>query len=94
MSKYIHRLLLCILHGAHSWGNLKEIACLTSNNKNKNHASDILSLLEAVPKTSQVAKIHFQGHKKGKAHIIKCNQLADQDAKREAKEGDYQAMTE
>ena len=76
-------------HGA-IW---KEIVLLTSNN-DINHASEILSLLEAVPKPSQVAKIHLPGHKKGKTHIIKGNQLADQDAKREAKDGDYQAMIE
>ena len=65
---------------------------LTSNNKGTKHASEILSLLEAVHNPSQVAVMHCPGHQKGETHIIKGNWLADQAAKKAAKEGNYQAM--
>ena len=61
-------------------------------NKDIKHASEILSLLQAVHKPSQVAIMHCPGHQKGESHIIKGNLLADQAAKKAAKEGDYQAM--
>lgn len=75
-------------HGA-IW---KERGLLTSNSKDIKHASEILSLLEAVLKPSQVAVMHCPGHQKGETHITKGNRLADQAAKKIAKAGDYQAI--
>ena len=66
---------------------------LTSNNKDIKHASEILSLLEAVHKPSQVALTHCPGHQMGETHITKGNRLADQAAKKVAKAGDYQAIS-
>ena len=77
----------------HAHGTIwKERGCLTLNNKDIKHASEILSLLETVHKPSQVAIIHRPGHQKGETRIMKGNQLADQAAKKAAKEGNCQAM--
>ena len=73
----------------HAYGAIwKERELLTSNSKYIKHASEILSLLEAVHKPSQVATKHCQGHQKGETHIIKGNLLADRAAKKAVKEGD------
>ena len=63
----------------------KEI--LISNNEDLKHASEILSLFDAVHKPPQVAIMHFPGHQKGKAHLIKGNLLSDQAIKKVAKVG-------
>lgn len=51
----------------------KEKGLLISNNEDLKHASEILSLFEAVHKPPQVAVMHFPGHQKGNAHLIKGN---------------------
>ncbi|XP_054028506.1 uncharacterized protein LOC128898475 [Dryobates pubescens] len=70
-------------HGA-IW---KERGLLTSQGKGIKHAEEILRLLEAVQKPSKVAIMHCKAHQKGNTGQERGNRLADEPAKRVAREG-------
>ena len=57
---------------------------MTAWEKEIKNKKEILQLLEAVWKPSQVAVIHCKGHQRGTDPISKGNQLADQAAKEAA----------
>ena len=59
----------------------KERGLLTAGGKEIKNKKEILQLLEAVWKLSQVAVIHCKGHQRGTDPISKRNRLADQAAK-------------
>ena len=59
----------------------KERGLLTAGGKEIKNRKEILQLLEAVWKPSQVAVIHCKGHQRGTDPISKGNRLADQAAK-------------
>ncbi|XP_068005860.1 protein NYNRIN-like [Melanerpes formicivorus] len=70
-------------HGA-IW---KERGLLISQGKGIKHAEEILRLLEAVQKPSKVAIMHCKAHQKGNTGQERGNRLADETAKRVAREG-------
>ena len=75
-------MLFLVLH-AHAaiW---KELGYLTARNSPIKYGPQILSLLEAVLKPSQVTVIHCRSHQKGDDEITKGNWLADQAAQQAA----------
>jgi ribonuclease HI len=70
------------MHGA----IYKERGLLTAGRKKIKNKEEILQLLEAVWEPSQVAVMHCRGHQRGTDYASRGNHLADQVARRTAKE--------
>lgn len=81
-SKYAYRVV-------HTIGKIwVERRFINSKEKSVTHESLIKEVLEALRGLLEIAIVHIRGHLKGNLKEIEGNNLADQEAKRAALEGD------
>uniref|UniRef100_A0A8C0U340 ribonuclease H n=1 Tax=Cyanistes caeruleus TaxID=156563 RepID=A0A8C0U340_CYACU len=77
----------------HTFGKIwEERGLLNSKGKGLVHEGLILEVLEALKLPEEIAVVHIKGHQKGMTPEMRGNNLADQEAKEEAENGDKRVM--